>query len=139
MNIDSAELIYLVLGPGVLVLIAILLRVDLKLKRHYDELATRMMEAEGRLSVLQALENDDTRERELEERVDLLVRQYEQLMLRDAETGPYFRAVRIAEKGASVDSMIEQTGVTRVEAELIHKLHGIEMPAVVADRTLAAG
>jgi hypothetical protein len=45
-------------------------------------------------------------------------------MLRDAESGPYFRAIRIAEKGASIDSLIEQTGVTRSEAELIHALHG---------------
>lgn len=124
MNIDSTELIYLVLGPGAILLVAILLRIDLRLKERYDELSSRLTEAEGRIGILQMLQNDDSASRELEERLELLSRQQEQLMLRDADAGPYFRAVRIAEKGASIESLIEQTGVTRAEAELILKLHG---------------
>jgi hypothetical protein len=123
-SIDSTELIYLVLGPGILVLIALLLRLDLRLKARCDELESRLAETEGRLAVLQQLEGDDSRERELEGRIDLLTQQHEQLMLRDSEAGPYFRAVRYAENGAGVDALIEQTGVTRAEAELIVSLHG---------------
>jgi hypothetical protein len=124
LSIDSTELIYLLLGPGILVLAALLLRHDLKLHERCDELESRLIETEGRLAVLQRQGSDDRRERELESRVDLLTQQHEQLMLRDSETGPYFRAVRHAENGVGVDALIEQTGVTRAEAELIVSLHG---------------
>jgi hypothetical protein len=50
-------------------------------------------------------------------------------MLRDSEAGPYFRAVRFAENGAGLDALIEQTGVTRAEAELILSLHGKDRAA----------
>ena len=103
MNIDSTELIYLVLGPGVIVLVAILLRLDVRLKARCEELETRLTQAEGRLAVLQRLESDDSRERVLEEKLDLLTQQQEQLMMRDAEAGPYFNAVRLAEGGADID------------------------------------
>ena len=134
MNIDSTELIYLVLGSGVFLLVAILLRVNLRLKQRYDDLASRLSDAEGRLGVIQAQQSDDSTSRELEERVERLSRQLEQLMLRDGDSGPYFRAVRIAEQGASIDSLIEKTGVTRAEAELILKLHA---PQGAADKEQA--
>lgn len=124
LSIDSTELIYLLLGPGILVLIALLLRHDMRLKERCDELESRLIETEGRLAVLQQMGSDDSRERELEGRVELLAQQHEQIMLRDSETGPYFRAVRYAENGAGVDALVEQTGVTRAEAELIVSLHG---------------
>lgn len=124
LSIDSTELIYLVLGPGALILIAVLLRLDLRLKAQCEALESRLAETEGRLSVLQGRLSDDSRERDLESRVALLAQQHEQLMLRDSEAGPYFRAVRYAENGAGVDALIEQTGVTRAEAELIVSLHG---------------
>jgi hypothetical protein len=123
-SIDSTELIYLVLGPGVLVLIVLLLRHDLRLKAQCEALRSRLTDTEDRLSALQNRLSDDRRERELEAQVALLTEQQEQLMLRDAEAGPYFRAVRHAENGAGVDALIEQTGVTRPEAELIVSLHG---------------
>jgi hypothetical protein len=123
-SIDSTELIYLVLGPGILILIALLLRHDLRLKVQCEALKARLTETEDRLSVLQNSLSDDSRERDLESRVTLLTRQHEQLMLRDSETGPHFRAVRYAGNGASVEALIEQTGVTRAEAELIVSLHG---------------
>jgi hypothetical protein len=124
LNIDSTELIYLVLGPGALMLAALLLRVDLKLRARCDDLERRLREAEYRLGDLAVQGSDHSRENELEARITLLTQQQEQLMLRDVETGPYFLAVRYAESGASVDSLIEQTGITRSEAELIWSLHG---------------
>jgi hypothetical protein len=123
-SIDSTELIYLLLGPGILVLIALLLRHDLRLKAECQDLRSRLNDTEDRLSLLQKRVGDDSRERELESQVALLTQQHEQLMLRDSEAGPYFRAVRYAENGAGVDALIEQTGVTRAEAELIVSLHG---------------
>jgi hypothetical protein len=131
LSIDSTELIYLVFGPGVLVLVALLLRLDLRLKARCGNLESRLAETEGRLSVLQSRLGDDSRERDLESRIAQLTQQHEQLMLRDSEAGPYFRAVRYAENGAGVAALIEQTGVTRAEAELIVSLHG----KFKADRT----
>jgi len=130
-SIDSTELIYLVLGPGILVLIALLLRHDLKLKSQCEALRSRLTETEDRLTQLQNRLNDDGRERQLESQVALLTQQHEQLMLRDSEAGPYFRAVRFAENGAGIDALIEQTGVTRAEAELIVSLHGKDRAAAV--------
>jgi hypothetical protein len=123
-SIDSTELIYLVLGPGILVLITLLLRHDLRLKTQCEDLKSRLADNEQRLAQLHKTLSDDSRERELEAQVALLTQQHEQLMLRDSEAGPYFRAVRFAENGAGIDALIEQTGVTRTEAELIVSLHG---------------
>jgi hypothetical protein len=123
-SIDSTELIYLVLGPGVLVLITLLLRHDLRLKAQCEELKSRLADNEDRLGQLRETLSDDSRSRELEAQVALLTQQHEQLMRRDSEAGPYFRAVRFAENGAGIDALIEQTGVTRTEAELIVSLHG---------------
>ena len=128
-SIDSTELIYLVLGPGILVLITLLLRHDLRLKAQCEELKSRLADNEDRLAQLQQTVSDDSRERELERQVALLTQQHEQLMRRDSETGPYFRAVRFAENGAGIDALIEQTGVTRTEAELIVSLHNKSRPA----------
>ena len=124
LGIDSTDLIYLVLGPGLLFLGALLLRLDLRLKARCDELGKRVAEAETRLQLLANADDHRAYRRQIEERVALLSRQQEQLMLRDAETGPYFQAIRYAEKGADIDALVEQTGVTRAEAELIHALHG---------------
>ena len=123
LDIDSTDLIYLVLGPGLLFLGALLLRFDLRLKGRYDELDKRVAEAE---MLLESLRNADDREayrRQIEEKIAMLSRQQEQLMLRDSGAGPYFQAIRYAEKGASVDALMERTGVTRAEAELIFALH----------------
>jgi prefoldin subunit 5 len=122
-SIDSTELIYLVLGPGILVLITLLLRHDLRLKAQCEELKSRLVDHEDRLAQLRETVSDDSRSRELQAQVARLTQQHEQLMRRDSETGPYFRAVRFAENGAGVDALIEQTGVTRTEAELIVSLH----------------
>lgn len=123
-SIDSTELIYLVLGPGILVLITLLLRHDLRLKAQCEALRSRLADNEDRLAELHKALSDDGRAHELEAQVALLTQQHEQLMRRDSEAGPYFRAVRFAENGAGIDALIEQTGVTRTEAELIVSLHG---------------
>jgi hypothetical protein len=132
-SIDSTELIYLVLGPGILVLITLLLRHDLRLKAQCEELRSRLADYEERLTRLQQTVGDDSRERELAAQVALLTQQHEQLMRRDSEAGPYFRAVRFAENGAGIDALIEQTGVTRTEAELIVSLHGKSRAAATAE------
>lgn len=124
LDIDSTELIYLLLGPGTILVAALLLRLDLRLQRRYEELASRVATAEAHLEALVQAEDGGQHKRQIEERVAMLSRQQEQLMLRDSETGSYFQAIRHAEKGLGVDALIERTGVTREEAELIVTLHG---------------
>lgn len=123
LGIESTDLIYLVLGPGLLFLGALLLRLDSRLQSRCEELGKRVAEAETRLRLLANADDHETYRRQIEERVALLSRQQEQLMLRDSETGPYFQAIRFAEKGADVDALVARTGVTRAEAELIWALH----------------
>lgn len=128
-GIDSNELIYLVLGPGALLIGALLLRTDFRLKARCETLEQRVADAERQLAALEDLPIAATaaaieRERELAQRVALLSRQQEQLMVRDSETGPYFKAVRHAERGAGIEAIVDETGVTRSEAELIVMLHG---------------
>jgi hypothetical protein len=129
-GIDTTELIYLVLGPGALLIGALLLRADSRLKARCETLERRVADAERQLAMLEeaphaaAAAATSARERELEQRIALLSRQQEQLMLRDAETGPYFQAVRQAERGADVVERVDDTGITRSEAELSGMLHG---------------
>lgn len=130
MAIETTELIYLVLGPGVLLLAALLLRTDLRLQGRCATLEQSVTDATAQIEALQrqlaAVRDDErgARDDELEARLAMLSRQQEQLMLRDSETGPYFQAVRQAEQGAGVESLMELAGVTRAEAELIVALHG---------------
>jgi len=61
----------------------------------------------------------------LEQRLALLSEQQDQLMLRDDNAGPYLQAIRLARLGESADSLIETCGLSRGEAELIARLHGL--------------
>lgn len=133
LGLDSTDLIYLVLGPGLLFVGALLLRLDLRLQARCDELGKRVAEVEMRLQLLANADDHGVYRRQIDERVALLSRQQEQLMLRDSETGPYFQAIRYAEKGADADALIERTGVTRAEAELICALHGKTATTAVSD------
>lgn len=131
-NISTAELIYLVLGPGALLIGALLLRSDLRLQRRHDALQAEhdgLRERCAALTVrLDELRDEGQaaaeRERQQRERIEQLHRELQHVLLKDAETGPYFRAVRQAESGVGVDSLVERTGITRAEAALIVQLHG---------------
>src|SRR5690606_13739529 len=110
---ETTELIYLLLGPGALLLPALLLRTDLRLKARVDSLDTQLTEARDRILSLERRLLDAERESlsgvagPLERRLERLERQQEQLMLRDSETGPYLQAVRHAAGGADVDALME--------------------------------
>ncbi len=131
-NITTTDLIYLVLGPGALLIGALLLRSDLRLQRRHDALqvehAGLRESCAGLTGKLDELRDEchavAERERQLRERVEQLHRDLQHVLLKDAETGPYFRAVRQAESGVGVDSLVERTGITRAEAALIVQLHG---------------
>ncbi len=64
------------------------------------------------------------RQSELAERLALLSEQQEQLMLRDDNAGPYLQAIRLAQRGEDIDSLVATCGLSRGEAELISRLHG---------------
>lgn len=133
-GIETTELIYLLLGPGALLLAALLLRTDLRLKARLDTADAQLAEAQDRILSLERrlldAERDSHRDVAVEQAVEHAVapverrlerveRQQEQLMLHDSETGPYLQAVRHAAGGADVEALVEMTGVTRAEAELI--------------------
>ncbi len=129
---DSALLIYVTWGFAVLVLAGVLSWSYFRMQGQMVALAQRIDQLQGEVHSLQRVlrhvhdDGHQTRrlEAELEERVALLSRQQEQLMLRDADTGPYFQAIRQAQQGANLDELLERTGISRGEAELILALHG---------------
>ncbi|MCC5863400.1 MAG: DUF2802 domain-containing protein [Gammaproteobacteria bacterium] len=129
---DTALLIYLTWGLALIVLVGVLSWSFFRVQRQVITLCERIDQLQGEVHALQRVLRDvhddghQTRrlEAELEERVALLSRQQEQLMLRDADTGPYFQAIRQARQGATLDELLERTGISRGEAELILSLHG---------------
>ncbi len=129
---DTALLIYLTWGLALIVLVGVLSWSYFRVQRQVVSLCERCDQLQGEVHALQRVLRDvhddghQTRRLEaaLEERVTLLSRQQEQLMLRDADTGPYFQAIRQARQGATLDELLERTGISRGEAELILSLHG---------------
>jgi hypothetical protein len=129
---DTSQLIYLLWGLCLLLLVAVLFWGYFRSHGRVDGLHARLDQLQGEVHAIQRVLRDvhddghqsRRRELELEERVTLLSRQQEQLMMRDADTGPYFQAIRHARQGASVEELQQRTGVSRGEAELILSLHG---------------
>lgn len=129
---DTALLIYVTWGFALIALVAMLAWSYFRVHGQVSALGERLERMQCEVHALQRVLRDvhddghQTRqlEVELEERVALLSRQQEQLMLRDADTGPYFQAIRQARQGASLDDLLERTGISRGEAELILALHG---------------
>jgi chromosome segregation ATPase len=141
-SMDISHLIHLLWGFCMLALAAVLFwsyfRTSAEVNALQNEVQALQQGVERQRANIEALQHvlrgvyDDgnaTRaaERELAERVELLSSQQEQLLLRDADTGPYFQAIRQAEEGAGIDDLIARTGVSRVEAELILRLHSPEV------------
>ena len=130
--IDQAQAIYLVWGFALLGLVAMLARAHRALHRRCAALQCSADRMQGEIHSLQRVlrEVHDTgnaaraREAELQQRLMQLSRQQEQLLLRDAETGSYFEAVREAQRGGNIDRLIRRSDVSRTEAELIMLLHG---------------
>lgn len=128
---DLAQWIYLLWGLCLLLLLAVLCWNYFRMAARVGELQASVDQQRGEIHALQRVlrgvhdDGNETREaeRELAERVELLSRQQEQLLLRDADTGPYFQAIRQAGQGAGVEELMERAGVSRVEAELILRLH----------------
>lgn len=131
-TLDALRLASLFAGLALLVLAIYLIRMQSALRSRIDSLA-RMLEAQQfELDTLRQHVRDfgdetaatRERERELAEHVELLTRQQEQLLVRDAESGPYFQAIRSARSGATAESLVSTYGLSRGEAELVVALHG---------------
>ncbi len=131
-SLDNAQLIYLLWGLCLLLLASVMCWSYFRVHARVSGMAERIDQLQGEVHAIQRVlrdVHDDGRqtrrlEVELEERVALLSRQQEQLMMRDADAGPYFQAIRHAQQGASLDEILARTGVSRGEAELIVALHG---------------
>ena len=128
---DIGQWIHLLWGACLLLLVALLCWNYFRMAARVGELQASVDQQRSEIHALQHVlrgvhdEGNETREaeRELAERVELLSRQQEQLMLRDADTGPYFQAIRQAGQGAGAEELMQRAGVSRVEAELILRLH----------------
>lgn len=131
-SLDNAQMIYLLWGLCLLLLASLMCWSYFRVHGRVSAMAERLDQLQGEVHAIQRVLRDvhddghQTRrlEVELEERVTLLSRQQEQLMMRDADAGPYFQAIRHAQQGASLDDILARTGVSRGEAELIIALHG---------------
>jgi len=113
-------------GALALALIAILASL-----MHGRRLKRRVVEQEA---LLRSLERDmqgiclgargmgDTVAR-LEKRLHRLTERQDSLDLRDADRQPYHYAITLAQRGAGVEELVRNCGLTPGEAELLHLLH----------------
>lgn len=100
--------------------------------RRSAELAGRIAAQEdellalrGRLDALSEMDaNARQRQAELERHLALLAEQQDQLMIRDADTGPYLQAIRAARSGTAANELVRTYGLSEGEANLVVTLHG---------------
>lgn len=98
-----------------------------RLKRSLALQETAILSLRGALSAVFAEEfGQGQRQEQIEKRLRDLANRQESLLMRDPETRPYAQAVRMVQKGAGIDAVMENCGLTRGEAELIAALHGKE-------------
>lgn len=129
--IDNADFLFLVLALTI-VFAASMFRLHASLKARLDELHARLDKQRSEFVSLQHLVREvhdegveaRRREGELAEQVEMLGRQQEQLLIRDADSGPYFQAIRSARSGASAEALVSSYGLSQGEAELVVALHG---------------
>ena len=89
--------------------------------RYHENL---LFSLRGALSALCSNEMlTDQRQTDTAQRLQHLAGQYEQLMLRDPEQGPYQHAMRLAVRGTTREELMENCGLTRGEADLLLFLH----------------
>jgi len=96
-----------------------------RLRRIQALQETAILSLRGALTALFAEESGQEERQERIERCirDISDRQESQLM-RDPETRPYAQAINMVRKGVGVETIIENCGLTRGEADLIASLHG---------------
>ncbi len=70
---------------------------------------------------------------EIEQRSRRLTERFEQLEFREKGQRHYDQAVKMVQKGSSVDEIISQCGLNRGEAELINVMHGGETKQKIFD------
>ena len=68
----------------------------------------------------------------LELRIRRLVERQDQLELRDPMEQTYAHAIRLAQKGADVNDLVENCGLARGEAELLLRIHRVQQQTATA-------
>lgn len=136
MNIDAVMnadpiLLGIVAGGFVALLgLAIALRAASTAARAHERLERHETELMRMQSELAHLDAGGSRtadhQAEMAQRLALLSEQQEQLMLRDDNAGPYLQAIRLARRGEDATSLMSTCGLSRGEAELIARLHGLQ-------------
>ena len=62
----------------------------------------------------------------MEQRLRRLSERQDQVEMRDPVQQPYGHAIRLAQRGADVNELISNCGLSRGEAELLLRLHGVQ-------------
>ena len=138
-------------AAGLVVLLAALVGVVWFFLRKLRQQAqvSRQLESEikalrGAISAVCAQDSRQEQWRtEIEQRVRLLADQQEHLILRDPEQGPYEHAMRLVQRGANHDELMDACGLTRGEADLLLSLYQTRDQAArrrpVGQRSVARG
>lgn len=112
-------------GLAALYQVARIRRELLRLKRTCALQETAILSLRGALSILSTGElGQEQRQEMMERRIRDLADRQQSLLMRDPETRPYAQAIRMVQKGASVQDVMEHCCLTQGEAELIVSLHG---------------
>lgn len=125
---------WLALGLSVLALIAVkgalrrigeVRREIVQLRRIQSIQETAILSLRGAMTAMSTGElGQEQRQEAMEQRMRELADRQESLLMRDPETRPYAQAIRMVQKGAPLEEIIDSCGLTRGEAELIVSLHG---------------
>jgi hypothetical protein len=122
---EFSVLLLIVLAVCLLVAIS-QVAVMLRVKRDLAQREKLLLELRGEVyALLQCGRGYGDRLKDQQHRLSHIYQRQEALELRGTDEGGCRAAVSMAQRGASVRELIETCGLSRGEAELVRRLHGI--------------
>lgn len=109
---------------GVLLLLAVPLRLQ-RLRAELDQLADGQKRArEWTSAEMEGMKQALTHIARLQRQVQVLEQRLEEVSLQGGDARPYQQAIRMVQRGASVEDLVADCELSPAEAELIISLHG---------------
>jgi len=110
---------------GVLVVLLVLLRRQLTRQQQRLQIVQNDMRAlcNAAVAVGERVNRIERSQRQLSERQNELGQRQERLGKEDAEEYSFAQAVKMAQRGASAEELVDVCGLTRGEAELVAMMH----------------
>ncbi|SEQ17315.1 Protein of unknown function [Ectothiorhodospira magna] len=94
------------------------------LRRRLSLQETSMLALKGALSALHSEEHQfEAYRKRVDQQLQRLSEQQEQVLMRDADEGPYRQALRMVRQGATRDDLVAGCGLSAGEAELLLAMH----------------